>query len=201
MGEDKKTEEVILEAAKAVFIRKGMDGARMQEIADEAGINKALLHYYFRSKQKLFDAVFSMVLRTTFNEMREIFSGEFSVEQAVRKFADAYINTLIQNPYIPEFIIHELNKDVEKLQLLVSKNLPDIRPFLQVIEKEIAEGKIRKIDPRQLLMNTISLCIFPFVGRPIITTILYEGDSNAFYQTMERRKSDVADFILNSIKK
>ncbi len=201
MGEDKKTEEVILEAAKTVFIRKGMDGARMQEIADEAGINKALLHYYFRSKQKLFDAVFSMVLRSTFNEMREIFSGEFSVEQAVRKFADSYINTLIQNPYIPEFVIHELNKDVEALQLLVSKNLPDITPFLQVIEKEIAEGKIRKMDPRQLLMNTISLCIFPFVGRPIITTILFEGDSNAFYQTMERRKSDVADFILNSIKK
>ncbi len=201
MGEDKKTEVVILEAAKAVFIRKGMDGARMQEIADEAGINKALLHYYFRSKQKLFDAVFSRVLSTTFNEMRELFSGGLSVEQAVRKFADAYINTLIQNPYIPQFVIHELNKDVEKLQALVSKNLPDLLPFLQTIEKEIAEGKIRKIDPRQLLMNTISLCIFPFVGRPIITTILYEGNNKEFYHTMECRKSDVADFIMNSIKK
>ena len=201
MGEDKKTEVVILEAAKAVFIRKGMDGARMQEIADEAGINKALLHYYFRSKQKLFDAVFSRVLSTTFNEMREIFSGEFSVEQAVRKFTDAYINTLIQNPYIPEFVIHELNKDVEKLQKLVSKNIPDITPFLQTIEKEIAEGKIRKIDPRQLLMNTISLCIFPFVGRPIIATILYEGNNQEFYQTMEKRKKDVADFIMQSINK
>lgn len=201
MGEDKKTEVVILEAAKAVFIRKGMDGARMQEIADEAGINKALLHYYFRSKQKLFDAVFSRILSTTFNEMREIFSGEFSVEQAVRRFTDAYINTLIQNPYIPEFVIHELNKDVEKLQKLVSKNLPDITPFLQTIEKEIAEGKIRKIDPRQLLMNTISLCIFPFVGRPIIATILYEGNNQEFYQTMEKRKKDVADFIMQSINK
>lgn len=201
MGEDKNTEEVILEAAKVVFIRKGMDGARMQEIANEAGTNKALLNYYFRSKQKLFDAVFSMVLKTTFDEMHEIFSGEFSVEHAVRKFAASYINTLIQNPYIPEFVIHELNRDVKKLQALFSSNLPDIGPFLKVIETEIAEGKIRKIDPRQLLMNIISLCIFPFVARPIMTSVMFEGDSNAFYQTMERRKTDVADFILNSIKK
>jgi AcrR family transcriptional regulator len=201
MGEDLKTEEVILEAAKAVFIRKGMDGARMQEIADEAGINKALLHYYFRSKQKLFDAVFSNVLRKMFNEIRVIFTGQISVEEAIRKFTSAYIETLLNNPYIPEFVIHELNKDPEALQKQVSDRLPDLSPFLKSIQKEIDEGKIREINPKELLLNTISLCVFPFVGRPIVKKIVFADDSQAFYAAMEKRKTEVADFILNSIKK
>ncbi|MCF8232307.1 MAG: TetR/AcrR family transcriptional regulator [Bacteroidales bacterium] len=200
MGESKNTEETILEAAQTVFIRKGLDGARMQEIADEANINKALLHYYFRSKQKLFDAVFSKVLSGTFNEMRAIFQGGLSVEHAIKRFADSYIDTLIKNPYIPEFVIHELNKDPEALKKTVSQNLPDISPFLRTIQKEMEEGKIIEMEPKQLLMNTISLCIFPFVGRPIVTQILFEGDEQEFYQTMERRKKDVSDFILNAIK-
>ncbi|MCF8219585.1 MAG: TetR/AcrR family transcriptional regulator [Bacteroidales bacterium] len=200
MGEAKNTEETILEAAKIVFIHKGMDGARMQEIADEANINKALLHYYFRSKQKLFDAVFSKVLSGTFNEMREIFQGDYSVEHAVKRFADSYIDMLIKNPYIPEFVIHELNKDQEALKKIVRQNLPDLSPFLRTIRREMDEGKIIKMDPRQLMMNTISLCIFPFVGRPIVTQILFEGDQQKFYETMERRKKDVSDFILNAIK-
>ena len=199
MGETKNTEETILEAARAVFIRKGMDGARMQEIADEANINKALLHYYFRSKQKLFDAVFSKVLSATFTEMRAIFQGGFSVEHAVKRFTDSYIDTLIRNPYIPEFVIHELNKDPEALKKTVSQNLPDLSPFLRTIEKEMEEGKIIKMEPKQLLLNTISMCIFPFVGRPIVTQILFEGDEKEFYKTMERRKKDVSDFILNTI--
>ena len=200
MGEAKNTEETILEAAKIVFIHKGMDGARMQEIADEANINKALLHYYFRSKQKLFDAVFSKVLSGTFNDMREIFQGDYSVEHAVKQFADSYIDMLIKNPYIPEFVIHELNKDQEALKKIVRQNLPDLSPFLRTIRREMDEGKIIKMDPRQLMMNTISLCIFPFVGRPIVTQILFEGDQQKFYETMERRKKDVSDFILNAIK-
>ncbi len=201
MGESKNTEESILEGAQAVFIRKGMDGARMQEIADEANINKALLHYYFRSKQKLFDAVFSKVLSGTFNEMRAIFKGSLSVEHAVKRFADTYIDTLIKNPYIPEFVIHELNKDPEALSKHISQNLPDLGPFLRTIEKEMEEGKIIRMEPKQLLLNTISMCIFPFVGRPIVTQILFEGDEKEFYETMERRKKDVSDFILNAIKK
>lgn len=200
MSQQKSTEETIMDAAKTVFILKGMDGARMQEIADEAGINKALLHYYFRNKQKLFEAVFSRVLSKTFNEMTEIFRGELSVEQAIRQFSSAYINTLIKNPYIPEFIIHELNKDPEGLKRQVQENLPDIAPLLRTIRKEMEQGSIKKMEPVQLLLNTISLCIFPFVGRPIVTQILFEGDQNAFYQTMEHRKNDVSEFILNAIR-
>jgi AcrR family transcriptional regulator len=200
MGQKKNTEAVIMDAARTVFIRKGMDGARMQEIADEAGINKALLHYYFRTKQKLFNAVFTKVLAGTFEDMKEIFYGEISVEEAIKKFSDAYIDTLIINPYIPEFIIHELNKNAEWLKIQVEEILPDTAPLIRTIAKEMDEGKIKTMDPVQLLLNTVSLCIFPFVGRPIVTQVLFGGDQEAFYETMERRKKDVSEFILNAIR-
>ncbi|MDZ7776295.1 MAG: helix-turn-helix domain-containing protein [Bacteroidales bacterium] len=200
MSQEKNTEAVIMDAAKTVFICKGMDGARMQEIADEAGINKALLHYYFRTKQKLFNAVFTKVLAGTFEDMKEIFYGEISVEEAIKKFSDVYIDTLIINPYIPEFIIHELNKNAEWLKIHVEEILPDTAPLIRTIEKEMDKGKIKTMDPVQLLLNTVSLCIFPFVGRPIVTQVLFRGDQEAFYETMERRKKDVSEFISNAIR-
>jgi len=200
MSESKNTEEIILKSAQAVFVRKGMQGARMQEIADEAGINKALLHYYFRSKQKLFEAVFKRVLTGTFHKLNHIFSGELPVEEVIIHFADEYIETLLKNPYIPEFIIHELNQAPDLLQRQVAEILPDINPLLKRIEKEMQEGNIKKFDPKQIIMNTISLCIFPFVGRAIFTQVLYEGNQEQFYQTMEERKKSVSDFILNALK-
>ena len=97
------TEEKILDAAQTVFTRKGMDGARMQEIANEAGINKALLHYYFRSKQKLFEAIFKQVFKQIFPDIKAFIHSEIPLEKKLGIFVEKYIDLLMKNPFLPSF--------------------------------------------------------------------------------------------------
>src|SRR6476620_11888786 len=104
---DQSTEEKILLAARKVFLNKGMDGARMQDIADEAGINKALLHYYVRSKDKLFEQIFLEVASSMLPHIFSIFQSDDTLFTKIDKFCDAYITTQIKTPYVPIFILIE----------------------------------------------------------------------------------------------
>ena len=103
MNELKKdnTEEKILNAAQRVFVEKGMDGARMQEIANEAGINKALLHYYFRTKQKLFEAIFKKVFKSILPNIMEMVHSDLPIEKKLEIFIEKYIELLLKNPFVP----------------------------------------------------------------------------------------------------
>lgn len=200
MGQDKNTEEKILEAARNVFVRKGLEGARMQEIADEAGINKALLHYYFRSKQKLFEAIFKRILSDIFSSISRVFGGEYSVEDSIRRFTRTYIDAVIRNPYIPEFILHELNKNSNDVLKQFQDIIPDIDPFMVKLLQEMEAGNIRKMDPRQLLLNIISLCVLPSMAKPIASQVIFKGDIQAYDEAIVQRKTVVSEFILNAIK-
>ena len=115
MAKEQNTEDKIVNAAKRVFIQKGMDGARMQEIATEAGINKALLHYYFRTKAKLFDQVFSIVFKDIFEVLEMAVMKELSFEEFLEQFISEYIALLKRKPYIPQFVIHELNRNPKRI--------------------------------------------------------------------------------------
>ena len=108
------TEEKILQAANNVFQTKGMAGARMQEIADKAGINKAMLHYYYRSKQRLFEAVFNNTFSLLAPQLNNILNDDSSIEVKVRNFTSNYIGFVIKHPYLPNFIIQELNRSEER---------------------------------------------------------------------------------------
>src|SRR3982751_3647938 len=101
MRKDLSTEEKILSAAKKAFLTKGMDGARMQDIADKAGINKALLHYYFRSKDRLFEMIFLEEARKFMPRIATIMLSELTLFEKIEKFVDQYIDTLSQNPLLP----------------------------------------------------------------------------------------------------
>src|SRR4051795_1256053 len=111
MKKDLSTEEKILNAAKKVFLTKGLEGARMQDIADEAGINKALLHYYFRSKDKLFETIFLQVANEFLPKVFAILQSEDSLFKKIELFCAAYIDQEIETPYVPIFIIREMNRD------------------------------------------------------------------------------------------
>src|SRR3954452_616752 len=110
MKKDLSTEEKILNAAKKVFLTKGMDGARMQDIADEAGINKALLHYYFRSKDKLFEQIFLKVTTSFLPKIFLILKGEDTLFEKIERFCEVYITQIIKTPYVPIFILNEINR-------------------------------------------------------------------------------------------
>jgi AcrR family transcriptional regulator len=198
-------EELILRAARSVFLRKGLDGARMQEIADEAGINKALLHYYFRTKEKLFLAVFNNVLNEFLPVLWENFQSDISFEQKIRSFVDIYFRLLSQNVFIPQFIISELNRDPQGLKTFADRLANEVlKPNLSKLEaqirEEIRKGTIRPIDPYNLMVNIVSMCIFPFLARPILSQLLFEGNQESFGVFLEGRKKHIPDFIMNSIK-
>ena len=196
----KNNEQNILEAAKTVFQRKGMTGARMQEIADEAGINKALLHYYYRSKQMLFEAVFFQAFSLIAPKLGSILNSEIGLFDKIRHFTKGYINFAMAHPYLPKFILQELNQNPEFAQKLIQhNNFPNIDIFKNQIETAINNGKIKAIEPNQLFLNIMALTVFPFIGAPLIKgfTKINDTDYNAL---LEERKTVVADFIINAIK-
>lgn len=195
------TEAQILHAAENVFQKKGMDGARMQEIADEAGINKAMLHYYYRSKQLLFEAVFSSAFSLLAPQLNRILNDDSSIEDKVRNFTHNYISFISKHPYLPNFIIQELNRNpkfFEKIQQNVA--FPTFDKFKTQVSLEVENGILKPIDGEQLFINIISLNLFPFTARPLIKGFL-KIDDKGFKQLMEQRKHEVSEFIINSIKK
>ena len=166
---NQNTESEILEAAKNVFQRKGMFGARMQEIANEAGINKALLHYYYRSKQLLFEAVFKQAFNLMGPKLNEVLNSDLELEEKIRAFTSNYISFVIKHPYLPNFIIQELNSNPEFVeQLIAEKNFPNILKFKEQVEGMVAKGEIRCISGEQLFVNVLSLSIFPFIAAPLL---------------------------------
>ena len=197
---DENTESQILDAAKNVFQRKGMDGSRMQEIADEAGINKAMLHYYYRSKKMLFEAVFKGAFSLLAPQLNKILNDDSSIFDKIKSFSSNYISFVIKHPYLPNFILQELNRNpdfVKKLQ--ANKDFPNIEKFRNQVNAKVAEGVIRPIKAEQLFINIMALNIFPFIGASMLKGFVNIND-NTYQQLMKDRKTEVADFIINSIK-
>ncbi len=127
----KNNEEKILNAAKNIFQQKGMTGARMQEIADKAGINKALLHYYYRSKQLLFEAVFHQAFKIIAPKLGTVLNSDLPLFDKIKQFTQAYINFALEHPYLPNFIIHELNQNPEFAQKLIQSNIFQISVYFK----------------------------------------------------------------------
>ncbi len=199
---DLPAEERILDAAKKVFLEKGMAGARMQDIANEAGINKALLHYYYRDKEKLFELVFLSESQKFFPKINRIFESDEALEKKFQDFVEEYVNELRLNPYLPWFVLNEINRDPDGflLKIMTGENRPRPMKFLQQIEKEIKLGNIRKVDPRHILLNLLSMTLFPFIAQPMVSRILGMGNKE-FEQLMEERKKTVPAVMMDSIRK
>ena len=201
-AKDTGTEEKILAAARKVFTTKGMAGARMQDIADEAGMNKALLHYYFRDKDKLFETVFLAEAQKFFPTINAIFASDQPLFEKIETFVSEYIDEMLENPYLPWFVINEINRDPDQFMYKIwgKDNLPNPGKLLEQIDAEVKAGRIRPIHPVHLLMNMISMTIFPFVGKPMFTRNLRLSDKQ-FREIMEQRKKEIPGFIIHAIRK
>lgn len=199
-SKDISTENHILDSAKNIFQRKGMEGSRMQEIADEAGINKALLHYYYRNKQLLFEAVFKSAFLLLAPQLNNVMNANTTLFEKINSFCNNYVSFIIKHPYLPNFIIQELNRNPDFITNLIDKkHFPSLTKFkLQVLEN-IEKGAIKPIDPNQLFINLISLNILPFLAAPLLKNFLTLNDQD-YQKLLENRKKEVADFIINSIK-
>ncbi|WNH10325.1 TetR/AcrR family transcriptional regulator [Thalassobellus suaedae] len=197
---DENTEYQILNAAKQVFQTKGMDGARMQEIANKAGINKAMLHYYYRSKQLLFEAVFKNAFSLLAPQLNAILNDDSTIEEKIKNFTSNYISFIIKHPYLPNFIIQELNRN-EDFILKIKNNtgFPNLEKFKKQVNIEVEKGILRPISGEQLFINILSLNVFPFIGKPLIKALI-NTDDVAYNQLIEARKTEVSKFIINAIK-
>lgn len=195
------TEQKIFNAARVVFQKKGFAGARMQEIADEAGINKAMLHYCFKNKQLLFEAIFMNAFGQLAPQINEIFNSQDTVFDKIKKFTNSYISFVIENPFLPQFIIQELNNNPDFAQsFLNNKNKPDPTFLFTQIEKEIADGILKPINPKQLLLDIFSMNAFPFAAQTMVRGIIGISEEE-FFIMMEERKTHIAEQIINSIRK
>jgi len=196
---DLTTEQLILQAAKKVFISKGLDGTRMQEIADEAGINKSLLHYYFRSKDKLFEVIFKDIVMSFAPRIVGILNSPTSLFDKIELFVGTYIDLLLENPHIPGFLVNEVAKNPSRIVAALKMNgvNPDI--MRAQLTKEVEAGVIRPLKVEDLMANLISLCVFPFMAKNIFSNMLDMSDED-YMLFLAARKKEIPTFIINSIK-
>ena len=194
------TEENILEVAREVFLQNGYDGTSMQMIADKAGINKSLLHYYYRSKERLFRQIFAKVFSQFIPHVGVIFMSDMTLEEKVRAFVDRYMDVFLENPLIPIFVMQELSKNPQNLVDLIREAGINPEIMIENITKTLEKENIILKNPRQFLVNLIGLCIFPFAARPLIQRMLFNNDETAYYNFLLERKKEVPEFILNAIK-
>jgi len=194
MDKTQNKEILILQTAMDVFIEKGRHGAKMQEIADKAGINKALLHYYHRSKEKLYAKIFEFLFWQSLGDLIKLFETDLPFKQHLQLFINSYIDLLDRNPKIPLFLLRELSeggnvvKNVLNNLLESGKYNPD--PVINVITKAINNGEIIRMDPRQIVATVLGSCLFYSIAEPIFTTIfIREGNFNRPKFIKERKKA------------
>lgn len=202
--QSKTTEELILEAAMKVFTRKGFAAARTEEIAKEAGINRALLHYYFRDKETMFNMIFETRFKEFFGGVFVIFQSDVPLLEKIKNLIHHEIDTFSKHPDLARFVIAEIAQQPERLirygQKMNINPRTLIQSFEQEVQEEVNKGSIIPIEGKQLIMNIMSLCIYPFVARPIIKTMM-QMDEGVFMASMNQRKKEVYEFIINAIRK
>ena len=203
---EKSTAAVLLESASAVFVEKGFNGARMQEIADHAGVNKALLHYYFSTKSNLYEEVIRFQFKRNFALLLRELRLQDSFEYALKGFINGYIDLLAANPEIPKFMLRELaegGKTVAKVlgEILVEEQHPAAVGLKRLLNRAVRQGEIKRQEMAQLIMTVIGACIYSFVASPIIEVLMPEPTGRERQRFLNARKRAVFNTIYYGLKK
>jgi AcrR family transcriptional regulator len=194
------TEEKIKAAARIIFHKKGFSGTRTRDIAEEANINLALLNYYFRSKEKLFQLIMMEDVKFFLESVSINFNDEkTSFDEKIDRIVSGYIDMLIKQPHIPIFVLSELRSNPDRFITNVGvkemmMNSVFLKQFLEVAQS----GKIKVINPIHLIMNLISMTVFPFVASPVLKNGFGMNDEN-FNELMNERKTLIPEWIKQMI--
>jgi AcrR family transcriptional regulator len=171
-------EKRILASAREEFIGRGLRGARIQAIADRVGVNKALVHYYFRTKEKLYDAVLQDTMTTVISTLQQEFpenADDTDLRSLIRRIVTAYITTFQKNPNFPRFIIRELADGGARLPRLIDAAILTAGDFPRLIHRLLVagmeQGLVRPTKPVHFLLNLLGMCIFTFIARPILNLV------------------------------
>ncbi len=196
--------ELLLESATLEFLEKGFHGARMQEIADRAGVNKALVHYYFRNKKSLYEEVIRFQFQRNFTHLLEQLYTEDSFASALKHFINGYINLLAENPQIPSFMLRELadgGKAVAGVlsDILGKEQLQTVTAVKKLVNRAVREGEIARPDLPQLIMTVVGACIYSFVASPVVEVFMTPGSTRS-PGFLKARKRAIFNTVYNGIK-
>ncbi|HMO38128.1 MAG TPA: TetR/AcrR family transcriptional regulator [Saprospiraceae bacterium] len=201
MSEDKpNTEQAIKDAAKKVFMLYGLKGARMQTIADEAGINRAMLHYYFRNKEKLFEVIFIDAMSEMNDRMGAIAEADLTIFEKIEHFMNGFSDKALENPEFELFMMNEFRLNPKYFEKLMQSSTTgkSVRSFLTELEKAQKRKEIIG-DPNQIFLFILSTIIMPFAGMTMLRTMMGKTEQE-YMQLMQERKSIFLEFLVKAIK-
>jgi len=197
-------EQIILEVAEKLFIDKGFAGTKTMEIADIAGVNHALLHYYYRSKENLFNRIFEQKASQMLENFSLIFDNNSTFFEKVKEGIVAHFEFLSKNPKLPIFIMREIIADKSRKEFVLNNIFPvgkDIlKKFNYAVRKEIENGLIRPVKTIDLLLNIVSLNVFSFITAQIFFDTENEADCEKLRIFLDERKNNNVELIINSLK-
>lgn len=161
-------EHKIIEAAKATFLKKGYKDTNMADIAAEVGLTRPAMHYYFRTKERLFQAVFGDILMSFIPQIKESLSDDIPLELKISQIVEAYMSVLEDSPTLPVFIVQEINRDIDNIiSIALDNNLVELgQSVVNVLNREMEEGRIRKMPLIELGYTFYGLMMVPFLARP-----------------------------------
>ncbi len=201
---DLDTESRILEAAHRVFVRRGTAGARTQEIADEAGVNKALLHYYFRSKERLSDAVFLRAAGELLPRLLQTLASDLPLREKLERAVAVELDVLEARPYLPGYVLSELRADPERLRALIEQTVPIERMRVGVLgalqaqlDAEAAAGRMGPVRASAFLVTFMSLLVFPVAAAPMLEMVL-GLDAEGQAELAAWRRAEIAGLMLRA---
>lgn len=195
MATGQDTEQIILDAARKVFVELGPAKARMQDVAEEADITQSLLHYYFRRRDDLYQKVFEEELQRIMPKETEMLNSDRPLVDKLAYFAENAIELHAENPHLAAFIIFEAHYDDEHFEE-IEKALSsiDLERMQEQINARAEAGEMDPMDARQLLAHVFSLCLFPFIAKPIFQSI-YGMDEAGYEDFIEERKAEVPKLL------
>ena len=188
-AEEAQTEKLIKEKAKILFFQKGFLNATTQEIADEAGVNRALIHYYFRSRDLMLEALLDETLQEKRDRVRSVLTSDRPFREKIAHYIDTIVDYGLKYPYLDNFIISETARRPEKVKLFCAKDRFKSSDLIrEALEQEIKKGKIAPISAEHFMVNLISLCNYPLMAKSVIQTI--HGLTDAAYRKflLERKR-------------
>lgn len=203
MKNDQSMELEILNAAEKLFLKKGFALTSTTMIAKEVGCNQALVHYYFRTKEKLFESVFKNKLMIFFSSFMKIDTQGLSFEEKLRSKIEAHFDVLYENQQLPFLIINELITNPDRISSIKEqfkdKMTMVFGQFEKEIEMEVQKGNIRPVSPLDIVLSITALNVNFFILKPIMLEIL-GLDKDQFNQFASKRKEENVTTILNSLR-
>lgn len=204
MKEATTNEKLILEAAEEEFFLKGYSGAKTTSIAKKAGVTHAMLHYYYRTKENLFQKVFQQKVRMIGDSFEVIFDEDLPFETIVKTFVETHFEFLMKNPGLVHFVQNEVRANNENIvilrEILLSKVQSIVKHLEKKLKKEIAKGNIRPIEPLELLTSIVSLNLSASIFYSVTEQLGLYKNPGQVKKLLKKKKEENVKYILHSLK-